>query len=102
MDSGTDASRDSSRRDLRAQHVQADPRDRPRQPCAQVLDCASVFADEMKPGLLDGILRLGKGVEHPIGHCLELGTLRFEVLNQPVVFVHWFNSFIVFVIRNDE
>jgi hypothetical protein len=79
----------------RAQHIKANPGDRPRQPCTRVLERASVCSDEVKPGLLYSVLCLGKGAEHPIGYCLQLGTLHLEALNQPVVFIHSFSSFIL-------
>src|SRR5215472_6858556 len=70
----------------RAQHVEADPRDYRGQPSAQVKDAARAGAAEVEPGLLYGILRLGKRAEHAVGHRPQVGTLGLELLRQPLVF----------------
>jgi hypothetical protein len=72
----------------RAQHVQADPRNHGRQPCAQIPDPDLVGTAEVEPALLYGILRFGARAEHAVGDCPQVGTFSLKLCGQPVVFLH--------------
>ena len=55
----------------RAQHPQAHPSQHRGEPPSQVLDTLGVRSIQPDPGLLHGVLGLGQGSEHPVGHRLE-------------------------------
>jgi hypothetical protein len=73
---------------VRAQHVQADPRDDRGEPRPQVLDVGVLGAAEPQPGLLHGVVGLVHRAEHPVGHSPQLGPVGLEPLRQPVALVH--------------
>ena len=50
----------------RAQEVQADPRDDRRHPSVDVLDVVRTRSAHTEPGVLDGIVGLGKRAEHAV------------------------------------
>ena len=72
----------------RSQHVEADPADDRRQPCAQVVDIARVGTAETDPRFLDGVVRLGQGAEHPICDAAQMGAVGLEAVGEPVLVVH--------------
>ena len=75
-------------RPARPQHVEADATDDRRQPRPQVVDLARVGAAQADPGLLDGVVRLGQGAEHPKGDAAQVGAVGLEALGEPVLVVH--------------
>ena len=66
----------------RAQHVQADARHHRRQPAAEVVDRAAVGSAEPQPGLLNGVVRLTDGAQHPMGHPAQVIPMGFEPVDQ--------------------
>jgi hypothetical protein len=87
--------RNLSARSARAQHVQRHAPDDGRQPSAEVLDLACVGAAESQLGLLDGVVGLAHGAEHPIGHRAQAASLLLEELRQPVSLIHRSRSSVV-------
>jgi hypothetical protein len=71
----------------RAEHVQRHAGDDGRQPGREVLDLPRIRAVEPEPRLLDGVVRLAQGAEHPIGHGPQVRALLLESLRQPVALV---------------
>jgi hypothetical protein len=63
----------------RAKNVQAHEAHDRGQPGAQVVDVAGVGSAEPDPGLLHGVVRLGQGSEHPVGHGPQVGAVRLEL-----------------------
>jgi hypothetical protein len=68
----------------RAQHVQADARHHRRQPAAEVVDRAAVGPAEPQPGLLNRVVRLPDGAEHPVGRPAQAIPMGFEARRQPL------------------
>jgi hypothetical protein len=55
---------------------------------AQVLDLAGVGPAQPEPGLLDGVLGLAQGANHPVGHRAEVRLVLLEAPRQSFAFVH--------------
>jgi len=72
-----------------AQQVQAHPGHDRGQPAAHVLHAVGARTAEPQPGLLHGVVRLGRRAEHPVGHRAQARPVRLEALGQPVALVHW-------------
>jgi hypothetical protein len=75
-------------RRARSQHVEADARHDRRQPGPQVVDIARVGATQADPGVLDRVVRLGHGAEHPERDAAQVGAIGLEALGEPVLVVH--------------
>ncbi len=73
----------------RPKHVQADPPDHDREPATQIIGASRVAPVEPDPCLLDGVVGLADGTEHPIGNAPEVGALMLELLGQPFLSFHW-------------
>ena len=67
-----------------SQHVEADPRDDGREPATEVGDVARVGAAHAQPGLLDGVVGLGRGAEHAVGDGAQVPAVLLEAPRQPV------------------
>ena len=67
----------------RPEHVEADSTDDHREPAAKVV-AAGITPIEADPGLLDGVLGLGHGSQHPVGHGAQMRSLLLELVCQPV------------------
>jgi hypothetical protein len=72
----------------RAEHVQADARDHGREPPAEVLHVAGVGALQPQPRLLDRVVGLVEGPEHPVGHAAEVRAVVLEARGQLELLVH--------------
>ena len=71
-----------------AQPVEAHARDNSGQPSPEVVDLRGIGAVEAKPGLLDGIVRLGPRPEHPVRDRPQPRPVRFELRGQPIRLGH--------------
>jgi hypothetical protein len=65
-----------------AQHVQADARHHGRQPAAEVIDRTAVGPAEPQPGLLNRVVRLPDGAQHPMGDPPQVVPMGFEAVCQ--------------------
>ena len=54
----------------------------------EVLQLVRVDPAEADPGLLDGVVGLAQGAEHPVGHGPQPGPVLLELLRQQLVVVH--------------
>src|SRR5215472_13040317 len=72
------------------------PRDQRSQPAAEVVDAVGTDVAKPRPGVLDGVVGLGCRTEHPVGRRPQTGTVRLELLRQPVLFAHWSHSLVKF------
>jgi hypothetical protein len=72
----------------RAKLVEADPRDDRGQPASDVLDAAGVRAGEPEPRLLDGVLRLARRSQHPVGDRAQARPVLLELPRQLLVVDH--------------
>jgi hypothetical protein len=70
------------------QAVETDPPRHGREPPGDVLDSRRVTAKDPQPRLLDGVLCLRPGSEHPVRHALEARSVRLELLCHPLLVVH--------------
>jgi hypothetical protein len=77
-----------------AKDVQRDACDDSRQPCAEVVDLVRVRPAEPEPGFLHCVVRFAQRAEHAIRHRSEMRAVLFELLRQPLAFVHRSRSFV--------
>jgi len=75
-------------RAARAKHVEGDARDHGGQPGGEVVDRRGVGAGQPQPRLLDGVLGLAGGAEHPVGDRMKVLPLSLELLGLPVASAH--------------
>jgi hypothetical protein len=71
-----------------AQDVEADAGDDGGEPGAEVLNVARARPADAQPGVLDGVVGLGEGTEHPVGHGAQMGAALLEAVGQPVLLIH--------------
>jgi hypothetical protein len=72
----------------RPQHIQTDARHNCREPSGDVFDRTMVRAAQPQPGLLNGIIGLAQGAEHPERHLPETVSVLLEPLCKPVLIAH--------------
>jgi hypothetical protein len=77
----------------RAQPVEADPGDDGRQPSAGVLHVIRPGAGQAQPGVLERVVGLGLGAEHPVAEPAQARPVLLELPGQPVIAVHRVTSF---------
>ena len=71
-----------------AEHVQRDPGDDRRQPAAEVLDLPHIGPAKPQPGVLDGVVGLAEGAEHPVGDRPQVRPLFLELPGEPFLLIH--------------
>src|SRR5690606_37381567 len=54
----------------------------------EILHVVRLGAVELEPGILDGVLGLGRRSEHPVGDCSQVWPVLLEPLRQPVSLFH--------------
>ncbi len=72
----------------RPQPIQAHARRDRGQPPAEVVDAGRIDPVESEPRLLHGILRIGAGAEHPIGHRPQPRPVCLELRRDPIDLIH--------------
>jgi hypothetical protein len=72
----------------RPEHVEADTRYHGGQPPAEVVDRSVVGAAQPQPRLLDRVIALVEGAEHPIGDPPQVRALLLELRCEPVAVAH--------------
>ena len=71
-----------------AQQVEADPADHGGQPAAQVVHRAGVRPGHPQPGLLHGVVRLGRRAQHPVRDPAQVCAVVLELVGQLLLRPH--------------
>jgi hypothetical protein len=71
-----------------AEHVERHAPDHGDKPGFEILDLVGVRAAEPDPRLLDGVVGLADGAQHPVGDGSQPGPVLLESFGQPVALVH--------------
>jgi hypothetical protein len=71
-----------------AEHVEADATHHRRQPAAEVDERVGVGAAQAEPRLLHRVLGLADRAEHPVRDRVQVRSMVFELLREPLTIVH--------------